>query len=323
MDARFPTHRELDMARRLLAAALLAAALAACTGSQDIGTTTDAGAQGAGDAGTPDGAVPDAGAPDAGAPDAGLPDAGLTWQPPVQPPGAAGPSNATARGGGLDIGANAGTGGALFFNDTPAAGQPVISGLVLVALVGTQGAAPPPDTVVTLNGVALVHAVLGGAVSPRHFTVDPAGPQPTIGADGFLHLVASSATGGLSRELNLACPPAIAVTLAPPPTSGLAGVSSVRLDWPAGSLPVQGRDFSAFGLNPPQASLEGLDPATGALSFIANPTLLAPDAVGATLAVAATAAPAYAVELRYPGVFFLDGETGGACGRTQRFPFSK
>jgi hypothetical protein len=41
------------------------------------------------------------------------------------------------------------------------------------------------------------------------------------------------------------------------------------------------------------------------------------------VAVAAAAASAYAVELRYPGVFFVDGETGGACGRTQRFIYAK
>jgi hypothetical protein len=176
---------------------------------------------------------------------------------------------------------------------------------------------------VTLNGVKLAHALLGGTPSPKLFTVDAAGPQPTIAPDGFLHISASSPSAGLTRELNLACPSAIPVTLAPAAGSSLAGVAALRLDWPTGSLPLQGRDFSAFGLAPPSVELDGLDPATGALSFIGGVQLLPASAAGADLAVGATAAPAYAVELRYPGVFFLDGETGGACGRTQRFMYAR
>jgi hypothetical protein len=244
----------------------------------------------------------------------------------TEPPGTNLPSSASplgGGGGGLDIGANFGPGGALFFNDRPALGEPSISGLVVVIQAATQGAPPPADTVVTLNGVQLVHAVLGGAVSPMYFTVDPAGTQPTIAPDGFLHLNASSASTGASRTLNLACPDAVAATLTPAPGASLSGAPSVKLSWPSGSLPVQARDFTAFGLVGPSASLHGFDGATGSMSSIANPQLLAPDSGGATLAVGATTASGYAVELRYPGVFFLDGETGGACGRTQRFIYVK
>ncbi len=112
-------------------------------------------------------------------------------------------------------------------------------------------------------------------------------------------------------------------TLTPAPGASLSGVSGVSLSWATGSLPVQGRDFSAFNLDLPSVSLHGFDSATHAMSFIASPQPLAVTSVSATVPVGATSASGYAVELRYPGVFFLDGETGGACGRTQRFIYAK
>lgn len=288
--------------------AVLAAAVGACSppssGSPPAGSP---------DTGTPAGGTPGGGVPPGGEvpPDGG---AGVT-----QPPGTTQPSSSGGSAS-LQVGANAGPGGALFYNDHPALGEARVSGLVVVRK--SDGSPTPADTVVTLNGVDLVHAVLGGTPSPNHFTVDPAGAQPTISADGFLYLTVSSASAGLTRTLALACPAAVALTLTPSPGSSLAGVSSVGLDWTP-ALPVQGRDFSAFGLAPPSASLHGFDPATGEMSFVGSPVLVAPGALSATVPVAATAAPAYAVELRYPGVFFLDGETGGACGRTQRLLYSK
>ena len=54
-----------------------------------------------------------------------------------------------------------------------------------------------------------------------------------------------------------------------------------------------------------------------------SPQPLAPDSVGATRAVDATTASGYAAELRYPGVFFIDGQTGGACCRTQHFIYGR
>jgi hypothetical protein len=282
--------------RSILAASL--ALVIACAGGSD--STLPGG-------GTP---LPDGGTPP--------PDGGTTTI--TEPPGTTEPSGATARGGGLEIGANAGPGGALFINDLPLAGEPTISGRIQVAPVGTAGGPPPGDTLVTLNGVTLVRQIVGNTT---YFTVDPGGPQPTIGADGFLHINASSASTGTSRALNLACPFAIAATLTPAPGASLSGVSSVDLAWPSGSIPVQGRDFSAFGLEPPSVSIHGFDSATRAMTFIANPQLLAVDSTGAAVPVAATSASGYAIELRYPGVFFLDGETGGACGRTQRFIYVK
>jgi hypothetical protein len=227
-------------------------------------------------------------------------------------------SSATGSGGkgGLDIGTQNAVDGALFFNDQPLAGETAISGVVTVIQGGTQGAAPLSDTVVTLNGVPLVNS------SPARYTVNPAS-QPTIGADGFLHITASSVLMGVTRQLNLFCPPAFAVTPTPAPGSILAVGSSVKLDWASGSLPIQGRDFTAFGLTPPSVSLKGFNAATSSVTFLANPQPLAADAVGATVTTVTTTASGYLVELRYPGVYFVDGETGGACARTQRFVYVK
>jgi hypothetical protein len=239
----------------------------------------------------------------------------------------AGASTATGTGGkgGLDIGTNDAVGGALNFNDQPVLGETSVSGLVLVIKGGTQGTPPPADTAVTLNGVTLRHAVLPAGTSDKLFEVDPAGPQPTLGADGFLHLAASSASLGVTRQLNLFCPAAFPVTLTPAAGSSLAVGASVKLSWAGGSLPVQGRDFSAFGLTEPSVSLMGYDATTHAMTFIGNnPQPLAAGAVGATtVPVGPTTTSGYMVELRYPGVFFVDGETAGACARTRRFAYAK
>jgi hypothetical protein len=225
---------------------------------------------------------------------------------------------------GFQIGANQGPGGTLYLNDLAKAGELPISGLVVVEDPHNLPTLnPPADTVVTLDGVQLVHAIIGGTPAPHYFTFDPAGPQPTVASDGFLHITASSAGAGAERVLNLACPPAIAVTLSPAPGSSLSGVSTVRLDWASGALPVQGRDLSAFGLTAPSVSLLGFDAATHVMSPTGSSLSLAPDATGVTLPVVSTTASGYVVELRYPGVFFIDGETGGACGRTQRFVYAK
>jgi hypothetical protein len=236
----------------------------------------------------------------------------------TQPPGTTDPSSSGGSAT-LEIGANAGPGGTLYFNDRPALGEPTISGLVLVQ----QNHGPPPaDTVVTLNGATLVHAVLGGVPSQSYFTVDPFEAQPTIAPDGFLHLAASSASAGATRLLHLACPFAAAVTPTPADGSSLAGASTVRLDWTA-SLPVNPSTAFGFGLVPASASLRGWDAATRALSGTVSTLPLGPTALEAVLSVAPTGASGYVAELRYPGIFFLDGETGGACGRTQRFVYTK
>ena len=241
---------------------------------------------------------------------------------PSPTPGAGTASTATGTGGkgGLDIGTNDAVGGALFFNDQPALGEASVSGVVLVIQGGTQGAPSPSDTVVTLNGVTLVRTAPGSLL----FAVDPAGTQPALGADGFLHIAASSATLGVTRQLNLFCPAAFTITPTPAAGSSLAGVASVKLAWASGSLPIQGRDFTTFGLLPPSVTLTGFDVATNKVTSLGNnPQPLAATATGATVAVGPTTTSGYLVELRYPGVFFVDGETAGACARTRRFAYLK
>jgi hypothetical protein len=226
--------------------------------------------------------------------------------------------------GGLDIAANAGFAGTLLYNHRHAPGEPSVRGMILVAPTGTHGSgAPPDDTVVTINGVPLVHASPNPGVSARYFVVDPVGQQPLIASDGFLHISAASPATGASRALDLACPFALAVTLTPGPGPLAAGIGQIQLSWPAGALPVQARDYSAFGLAPATVTLWGFEPASQALSFVSNSQPLAADAIGAIVPLGTTTASGYAVDVAFPGVFFVDGETAGVCGRVQRFVYSK
>ena len=199
-----------------------------------------------------------------------------------------------------------------------------MKGMILVAPTGTHGSgAPPDDTVVTINGVPLVHAPGDPSFSARYFVVDPAGQQPLIAADGFLHISAASSATGASRALNLACPFALAATLTPPPGALAPGTDQIQLAWPAGALPVQSRDYSAFGLTAATVTLRGFELATQVLSFVSNSQPLAADATGAIVPLGITTASGYAVDVAFPGIFFVDGETGGVCGRVQRFVYSK
>ena len=43
----------------------------------------------------------------------------------------------------------------------------------------------------------------------------------------------------------------------------------------------------------------------------------------AQLAVQPTASTGYVAELSYPGIYVLDGNSGGYCGRVQRYEFTK
>jgi hypothetical protein len=39
--------------------------------------------------------------------------------------------------------------------------------------------------------------------------------------------------------------------------------------------------------------------------------------------VAATTAPAYLMDLRWPGQWIIDGETGGFCGLAKRWAYAR
>lgn len=211
---------------------------------------------------------------------------------------------AQASGGGLQL---ATTG--LYVLDAPGPGEPSIDGTITV--VGSGHTAAPADTVVTLNGVALA----GGA---GRFQVAPTGPQPALGADGFLHIVASSASTRQSRALDLACPATIAITTSPAPGSSLTGVATVDLSWTT-PFPLNAQAVINF-FDPARATLNPYDPTTGTIGPGTGVTLFQP----APLSVSLTTMPtttAYRAEVRYPGVYLLDGNSGGVCGQAERFAF--
>jgi len=110
----------------------------------------------------------------------------------------------------------------LFVVDQPRLGEANITGYLIAQLAG--GGGTPADTVVTLNGVRLVP--MPGTVA-GYFIVDPAGPQPALGPDGFLHLVASSVSANNTRQLNLPCSQPVVETTDP--------VASTTTRWPPGT----------------------------------------------------------------------------------------
>lgn len=220
-------------------------------------------------------------------------------------PAAAGAVEQASGGGGLQL---ATTG--LYVLDAPGPGEPSIDGTITVVGSGHSGA--PADTVVTINGVALA----GGA---GRFHVAPTGPRPALGADGVLHIVASSAATRQSRPFDLACPAAIAITANPAPGASLAGVASVDLSWTT-AFPQSAAAVINF-FDPARAMLNPYDPATGAIGPGTGAILFQP----APLSVSLTTVPtttAYRAEVRYPGVYLLDGNSGGVCGRAERLAFA-
>lgn len=282
--------------------------LAACGGRDTPGTP--------GVAADPTGSSPPAASPDPAPPAASLPSP-VVIPPPSGPPGAAG---LVSNFGSSKLQIAAGDG--LWFIDAPAAGESTIGGLVMVSDGRTNPplAPAPPDTVVTLNGVTLARALVNGAPSDQFFTVDPAGPQPTIGDDGYLHLTATSASLGATRTLNLPCPFPVGVGSSPGAGSSLSGAASVTLDW-AAPLPTAQPLGPAF----PTVSLLALDPASGAVAAVVDARPVSQGALQATLTVhPRPAGSAYVAEARYPhdGIFFFDGNTGGYCGRTTRIAFA-
>ena len=210
-----------------------------------------------------------------------------------------------ASGGGLQL---ATTG--LYVLDAPGPGEPSIDGSILV--VGSGHTAAPADTVVTLNGVTLVG-------SSGTFHVATTGPQPSLGADGFLHIVASSASAKQSRALDLACPAPIAITTTPPAGSSLTGVSTLVMAWTT-QFPQNVSTVLNF-FDPARATLSAYDPATGTLGAGTGVTLYQPAPLSVSLATFPTTT-AYRAELRYPGLYLLDGNSGGVCGLAERLPFS-
>jgi hypothetical protein len=205
----------------------------------------------------------------------------------------------------------------------PAAGEPAVQGFVVVTLGPVSGGnfIPPNDTTVTMNGVALLRDPnLNGA----YWRVDPAGPQPQIGSGGRMVLVATATLAGQleQRTLVLPCPTDVTVTADPVPGAAIA---------PAGA-PVHLTSAADITLNVgipaltgvyPEATLYGYDPAARALAPSGAPVLIGPGALDVSLPVAATSATDYLLDLRWPGQWIIDGETGGFCGLAKRWVYTK
>lgn len=241
--------------------------------------------------------------------------------------GAAGGGGGAAGGGaagGGGGGAGGGGGGAmqvatqhgLYLVDLPQPGEASVQGFVLASLSGSH--ATPADTVVTVNGVALMHAP---GLAAAWFIVDPQGPQPALGADGLLHIVASSASAKATRALDLACPVRVVVASDPAPGSSLGAAAALDIAWTPLPQNVPLFITGSFSMDPPAAHLFSYDLASGTIGAFVGQSFLGQDATSTSIAVQPSASSGYLAELRYPGVYNLDGNSGGYCGRAQRYTY--
>jgi hypothetical protein len=201
----------------------------------------------------------------------------------------------------------------LYLVDQPFPGEASIGGWVLARLsTGTI----PSDIVVTINGTRLIHPPELAALV---FVVDPNGPQPSVGADNMLHIVASSASFKASRQLDLQCPARAVVATNPGVGSNLGAAGSLDMAWTA--LP-QNTEFNLIGgyIPFPTATLYSYDLATGASAGTVSRNVLDQTLTSTTLAVGPSAATGYVAELAYPGTHkVVEQDAGGWCGRKQRY----
>ena len=206
-------------------------------------------------------------------------------------------------------------GGGLYLAD-PAAGEASVQGLVIVTL---DKGVPPADTVVTINGVALIPAPPSDG---RYFKVDPNGPQPPVHPGGRMVLAASSASAGVDRKLVLPCASDVAVVSSPAMGASLAGMASLQLAFPS-DLTLNPAGIPALAGTSPVATLEGYDPTTRALTA-GSPHAVGAGQLGLSLPVGTTSARVWLVDLRWPGVFIPDGGDSGAfCGIVKRWVHTK
>jgi hypothetical protein len=212
----------------------------------------------------------------------------------------------------------------LYLQD-PGPGEPTVRGLVNVTLgspASGTGFLPPADTVVTMNGVPLLR---DPTLNGTFWRLDAAGPQPKIGTGGQMVLVATATdpkTGKqIQRSLVMDCPKDITVSSTPAIGSSLAGAASVTITSPSDitfnvGVPIVASIF-------PQAILFGYERATRNFAASGSPHNIGPGPLSITVPVTPTAADAYILDLRWPGVFVLDGQTGGFCGVAKRWTYAK
>jgi hypothetical protein len=250
---------------------------------------------------------------------------GTSFPPPPGTPAPAGP-NPTP----LPIGGNGsnrfemGAAQGLYLED-PAAGEPTVSGFVVVNLGASGGGLPgnaPADTVVTMNGVPLLR---DPNLNGNFFRLDPAGPKPSIGWGGQMVLVATGTDPKdgkpIQRTLVLPCPTDIEVTSNPEIGSVITGTPSLHITSPSDitlnvGVPLMANIF-------PTVQLFGYDRATRTLAPSGTAQNIAPGPLDVTVPVTPTAADAFLLDLRWPGVFILDGQTGGFCGLAKRWTYAK
>ena len=238
---------------------------------------------------------------------------------------ALGAGGAGGGGGGAGGGGGGGGGGmqiatqhGLYVVDLPMPGEASMTGWVLAAFAGSYFT--PEDTVVTVNGVQLIHAP---GLVPMFFIVDPNGPQPAVAVDGMLHITASSASTKSTRTLNLPCPSRVVVSTSPAAGASLGGAGALDMAW--SPLPQNPSLFvtGAFSMDPPTARLWGYDLATGVTGEFVGQSFLGQTSTGTSIPVQPTASTGYMSELKYPGLYVLDGNSGGYCGRAQRYTYTQ
>jgi len=204
----------------------------------------------------------------------------------------------------------------MYLVDLPQPGEASMSGFVLAMTSGSYFT--PADTVVTVNGTPLIHAP---GLAPAWFIVDPNGAQPAVGADNMLHIVASSASINSKRQLDLQCPARAVVATSPAPGFSLGGAQTLDMAWTA--LPQNvAYILTANFVGPPSAMLFSYDLAADTITgFVGQAGALGQQSTTASIPVHPTASTGYLAELRYPGIYKLDGNSGGMCGRAQRFTY--
>jgi hypothetical protein len=201
----------------------------------------------------------------------------------------------------------------LYLLDQKLAGEPRLEGAVYVAL---NGATPPVDTTVEINGILLEREDLPG--SPESpFRLDVAGPQPEPDADGLIHITVRSS--GLEKTLSLPCPPDVALTSSAAPDSNLRGKRSLRLSWDD--------DLEANRENPfpapftTSAKLMHYAYATHALGDEHYATKYVPEGTRTVKFDVPVSDDGYCAELRWQGKYFQDGNSRGFCGRAKRIEY--